>query len=95
MGTASFPKERIEVFNGGRVLQIDNFRKLRAFGWSGARSVKVKGQDKGHSAFAAAFVDAVKTGGPSPVPFDELMEVSRCVVELDAVRDGMWEPTQR
>ena len=93
-GPSSYPKERIEVFNGGRVLQIDNFRKLRAFGWSGARSVKVKGQDKGHAAFAAAFIEAVKTGGPSPSPFDELMEVSRCVVELDAIRDGSWEPTK-
>ena len=32
-GNRTFPKERLEVFCEGRVLQLDNFRKLRAFGW--------------------------------------------------------------
>ena len=34
-GAASFPKERVEVFAAGRVLQLDNFRKLTGFGWPG------------------------------------------------------------
>lgn len=37
-GAATFPKERIEVFADGLVLQLDNFRKLRAFGWPDRRS---------------------------------------------------------
>ena len=32
-GGASFPKERIEVFVAGRVLQLDNFRKLKGYNW--------------------------------------------------------------
>ena len=32
-GNRSFPKERLEVFCEGRILQLDNFRKLKAFGW--------------------------------------------------------------
>ena len=27
-GSKAFPKERLEVFAGGRVLQLDNFRRL-------------------------------------------------------------------
>ena len=34
-GSKAFPKERLEVFAAGRVLQLDNFRKLRGFGWPG------------------------------------------------------------
>ena len=34
-GHKSFPKERLEVFCAGRVLQLDNFRKLRGWGWRG------------------------------------------------------------
>jgi predicted dehydrogenase len=34
-GSKAFPKERLEVFAGGRVLQLDNFRKLTGFGWPG------------------------------------------------------------
>ncbi|WP_278389160.1 bi-domain-containing oxidoreductase, partial [Idiomarina abyssalis] len=32
-GANSFPKERVEVFTAGRVLQLDNFRKLKGYGW--------------------------------------------------------------
>ena len=34
-GHQAFPKERLEVFAGGRVLQLDNFRELRGYGWPG------------------------------------------------------------
>jgi hypothetical protein len=39
-------------------------------------------QDKGQKACAAAFLAAVRTGGPSPIPFDELVEVSRATIAL-------------
>ena len=34
-GSKSFPKERLEVFCGGSVIQLDNFRKLEGYGWKG------------------------------------------------------------
>ena len=34
-GHRSLSKERLEAFCGGRVLQLDNFHKLRGFGWPG------------------------------------------------------------
>lgn len=94
-GHSSFPKERIEIFNGGRSLQIDNFRKMRVWGWKNVSVPRVKGQDKGHTALASAFIEAIRDGGPSPTPFDEVMEVSRCTVALAALRDGMWTPVGR
>jgi hypothetical protein len=39
-------------------------------------------QDKGQDACAAAFVDSIRRGGPSPIPFHELMEVGRTTIEL-------------
>ena len=33
-GSTKFPKERIEVFTDGKILQLDNFRKLRGYGWN-------------------------------------------------------------
>jgi len=81
-GHGSFPKERLEVFCAGRVLQIDNFRSLRGYGWPGARKMKLFRQDKGHAACAAAFVDAVARGGPSPIPLAETYEVARVTVSI-------------
>ena len=34
-GHKAFPKERLEVFCAGRILQLDNFRKLSGWGWPG------------------------------------------------------------
>jgi predicted dehydrogenase/threonine dehydrogenase-like Zn-dependent dehydrogenase len=81
-GHKSFPKERVEVFAGGRVLQLDNFRRLRGFGWPGFSSMRLWRQDKGQKACAAAFVAAAASNGTAPIPFGELMEVSRVTVTV-------------
>jgi predicted dehydrogenase len=82
-GSKAFPKERMEVFAGGRVLQLDNFRRLRGFGWPGFTSMMLWRQDKGQTACAAAFLQAVQSGGPSPIPLDELLEVGRVSIEIE------------
>jgi predicted dehydrogenase len=81
-GSKRFPKERVEAFVGGRVLQLDNFRKLTGYGWPGFSKERLRSQDKGHAAAFEAFVRSVQSGGPAPVPFDELMEVSRRSIDL-------------
>lgn len=81
-GSKSFPKERLEVFAGGRVLQLDNFRRLTGFGWPGFRRMNLWRQDKGQKACAAAFVDAVRSSGAAPIPLAEILEVSRISIEL-------------
>ncbi|MEZ5960563.1 MAG: bi-domain-containing oxidoreductase [Hyphomonadaceae bacterium] len=81
-GHKGFPKERLEVFVAGRILQLDNFRKLRGWGWKGFSAMNSWRQDKGQSACAAAFVDAVREGKPAPIPLDEVLEVSRVTIEV-------------
>jgi predicted dehydrogenase len=81
-GHASFPKERIEAFAGGRVLQLDNFRRLRAFGWPGFTSQRLWRQDKGQSACVAAVVEAIKAGNEPPIPLEEILEVSRAAIAV-------------
>lgn len=81
-GSRKFPKERLEVFNGGRILQLDNFRSLKGFGWPGFKKMNLRKQDKGQSACAAAFLEAIREGRPSPIPLDEILEVSRVSIEI-------------
>ena len=81
-GPKSFPKERLEVFASGRVLQLDNFRKLTGFGWPGFKKMNLWRQDKGQKACVAAFVRAIESGGVSPIPLDELLEVARVTIEV-------------
>ena len=81
-GNESFPKERLEVFSEGGILQLDNFRKLTGFGWPGFSKMNLRRQDKGHADCARAFVDALKNGADSPIPIEEILEVSRVSIEL-------------
>jgi predicted dehydrogenase len=80
-GPKAFPKERLEVFAAGRVLQLDNFRKLRGFGWPGFGKMNLWRQDKGQKACAKAFVDAVAGRAPAPIPIDQVLEVARASIE--------------
>lgn len=81
-GNKAFSKERLDVFCAGRILQLDNFLRLSAFGWSGFKKMNLWRQDKGQFACAQAFSLAIERGEPSPIPYDELMEVSRVTQEL-------------
>ena len=84
-GSKDYPKERMEIFAGGRVLTCDNFRVSRQIGGKG--KLKTSSQDKGHSQELSAFIDAVTSGGQWPIPAEQLIEVSRVTIDMaDQVR---------
>lgn len=85
-GAKEFPKERLEVFCGGGVLQLDNFRELRGYGWRGFDREKLWRQDKGHAGELQALITAVAEGASPPIPWPEIVEVSRWTIHLAASR---------
>ena len=80
-GSKAFPKERLEVFTAGKVLRLDNYRKLQAWGIPGFSTRRLFSQDKGQQACCAAFLKAIEVGGPPPIPVSELFEVQRWLLE--------------
>jgi predicted dehydrogenase/NADPH:quinone reductase-like Zn-dependent oxidoreductase len=88
-GPKSYPKERVECFFDGRTVQIDNWRRLRKFEVTDALLGRSWKQDKGHEAEVAAWVDAVKRGVESPIPLDELIEVSRWSIRAGDLARGV------
>ncbi|MBW7881712.1 MAG: bi-domain-containing oxidoreductase [Caldilineaceae bacterium] len=76
-GDKGFPKERLEVFCAGRVLQLDNFRRLRGWGWPGFSRMNLWRQDKGVAACVQAFVESVEMRREAPVALHDVIEVSR------------------
>jgi predicted dehydrogenase/threonine dehydrogenase-like Zn-dependent dehydrogenase len=81
-GSKNFPKERLEVFSSGAILQLDNFKKLKGYGWPGFTKYNCWKQNKGQNECVSSFVDAIMTNTPSPIPPDEIFEVSRVVIDL-------------
>jgi predicted dehydrogenase len=80
-GDKGFPKERVEVFAAGRVLQLDNFRKLKGWGWRNFQKMSLWKQDKGQQACASAFFGAITSGANTPIPLNEIVESSRVAIE--------------
>lgn len=81
-GSKAFPKERLEVFASGRVLQLDNFRRMTGFGWPEFKALNLWSQDKGQTACALAFCDALRQGTEGPIPMSELLEVGHITIDL-------------
>lgn len=81
-GNKAIPKERLEVFSSGKSLTLDNYRKLTGYGWGSFKRSSTFTQDKGHKNCASAFVEAVNSGAQSPIPYDDLMEVSKLSIEM-------------
>ena len=77
-----FPKERIEIFSGGKVLTCDNFRKSFEIGGKGMK--KTSSQNKGHADELKAFFNSIGSGVEWPIPADELLEVSRVTIDVAA-----------
>ena len=75
-GATDYPKETIECFADGQVVRIENFRKVQAWGNPDLAKFRTTKQDKGHAAELAAFCDAVATGSSSPIPFEQIIEVT-------------------
>ena len=74
---ARLSKERLEIFAPDLAIELDDF--LRAvFHDRGRRTTRrYTRQDKGHRAELAAFLDAVRSGGPSPTDLDSLVLTTR------------------
>lgn len=89
-GDPSFPKERVEVFGGGRVAVIDDFRAVTLIA-DGKRKVhRLHQQDKGHGAEIAAFATALTRGGASPISWDELRAATLAsILAVRSIREGV------
>ncbi len=87
-GHKSYPKERLEMFVDGKILTLDNFKRLRGYGWKHFKKMNLWNQDKGHRAGVQSFIHSIQseTGKP-PIPLDEIFEVTKASFDVvDAVR---------
>ena len=81
-GSNKYPKERIEVFCDGSILQLNNYRSLIGYGWKGFSKMKSMRQDKGHNGSVQSFLNAIDKGDKSPISFEEIIEVSKTTIEI-------------
>jgi predicted dehydrogenase len=72
-GDRSYSKERLEVFGGGAVAVLEDFRRLELVRHGKKQTFGSRfRQDKGHRSELKAFADAMR-GGQVPIPFEEIV----------------------
>lgn len=69
-GNKTLAKEYMEVFCGGEVAIIDDFKEMTIFG-SSKKKIKFGGQDKGHAKEVELILEAIKNGKPLPISFED------------------------
>jgi len=88
-GAPGFPKETLDLVADGKVLRLDDFVKASVYGrkkWVSSRLPKAR--DKGQNAELAAFIKAVRTGGPMPVPLESLVATTAATLAVQAGLGG-------
>jgi predicted dehydrogenase len=84
-GAASFPKETLDLLADGKVLHLDDFTRATVHGRKRWTSPRIRsGRDKGQRAELAAFVAAVRDGGPMPIGLESLIATTRATIAVHA-----------
>ena len=95
-GDRSASKERVEVFGGGSVVILEDFRSLELVRHGRKRMTRARwGQDKGHKAEMQAFLDAVRGKSGPPIPFEQIVGSTLATLRLqNSCQTGQALPVQ-
>jgi predicted dehydrogenase/threonine dehydrogenase-like Zn-dependent dehydrogenase len=75
LGHRDHPKERLDVYAGGRVYSLDDYKSLSVAGGDGGwRSTTVR---KGHVEELQALARALREGGPWPISLEQQLQATR------------------
>lgn len=89
-GSKEYAKERVEIFSQGRILILDNFRKLKGYGFRDFSSMSTS-LDKGHKSQFLQLIKQVKEGRASLIPFEELINTTKAsFAAIESLRTGLW-----
>lgn len=89
-GSRSLFKEYVEVYKSGMTAVLRDFKELELF--LGDRKISKKhlfSQDKGQKKMVSRFINAIRTGKPSPISLEELYTVTRSTFKImESIRTG-------
>ena len=89
-GSKAYAKERVEVFSQEKTLVLDNWRKLKGYGFKGFSSAS-SSQDKGHANQFKLLIDKVKKGGEAIIPIDEIINTTLAsFAAIESMKEGKW-----
>jgi polar amino acid transport system substrate-binding protein len=87
-GDKSLPKEIVEVFGGGKVGRIHDFRYGEMH--EGNKITKLKSPSKGHKQEVHEFINSLKQGGNTPISFESIKLTTLTTFKIiDSLNTGL------
>ena len=87
-GDKAYAKERVEVFGGGRIAVLNDYRSLET--WKDGEHKQDRSalrQDKGHAGSWKAFLDAAHNGKKIPITAEEIFSgMLACFAAIESIR---------
>lgn len=81
-GNKNLEKEYVEIFGGGQVVAIQDFKEMEIYG-SSKKTDSLGKQDKGHKQEVSAFLTAIAQGKQCPISFDEIYHSMLCTFKVE------------
>jgi len=82
LGSSEYPKESMEVFVDGKVIMLNDYRRMTTQGGA-AHTLSSRSPDKGQKRELAAFASAIKGKLPWPIPWWQQVQATRISYEVD------------
>ena len=88
-GSKSLAKEYIEVFTSGISATLTDFKELKVYGKGKVKKNKLINQNKGQKEMVKSYMDGLLTDGAAPIPFDEIIAVTKASFQvLESIKSG-------
>ncbi|WP_243472930.1 bi-domain-containing oxidoreductase [Winogradskyella sp. MH6] len=88
-GSKAMTKEYVEVFSAGMSATLSDFKELKIYGKGKPKKKKLLNQNKGQKEMVEAFVDGLLKDGQAPIPFEEIVAVTKASFKvLESIKRG-------
>jgi len=82
LGSRDWPKEQMDVFVDGKVLNLNDWKSLTVSG-AKAKGLETRAIDKGHKETLEAFLTAASGKGPWPIPLWQQIQATEMALSIE------------
>jgi predicted dehydrogenase/NADPH:quinone reductase-like Zn-dependent oxidoreductase len=87
LGTSDYPKERFEIFVDGKVLFLDDYKRLTIAGAT-AKGIVSAIANKGHKNQLESFARTIQEGGEWPIPLWQQIQATEIALDVEDTFEG-------
>jgi predicted dehydrogenase/threonine dehydrogenase-like Zn-dependent dehydrogenase len=84
LGPREYPKETMEIFVDGKVIVMDDYKRLTLHG-SREKGISSRITEKGQKEELEAFAQSIKEGGDCPIPFWQQIQATTIAMDVERI----------